>query len=408
MLELLDASADLVVGQLYFLDGPGCGACGHSFIMMLAGKEGTSPSTRAFLILLGLGCLDSAGYSVIGPVLPALVAKTHASPVVAGVVVASLPFAMVLGFLPAGAVVRRLGSRKTLLAALAVVGAGSAGFVASDGLVGYAISRFVMGIGSGGLWIGIAFGTLERWPGQEYVRMSRVFAGYSIGALLGPALGSLGGVRKPFVAYLALVVIAGVLVAWSPSPGHVRTFQADRRELGRPRFWVAAVGITFAYIGIGLIDGALPLHFSQHLSQAEIGGVYAGVAILVGVGAIGAGHTSPRLAMSAGVVLLTVGTEVVGATSNLAAWFPLLAIMGLGIGFSQTGSTGALLDAVPTERIVSAMVVWSQMSVVGYLIAPIAGGAIGQTLGYRALGLVPGATAVVLAGVVVYARNRER
>ena len=46
-----------------------------------------------------------------------------------------------------------------------------------------------MGVGSGGIWIGVTFDTLERWPGQEYLCMSRVFAAYSVGGLIGPALG---------------------------------------------------------------------------------------------------------------------------------------------------------------------------------------------------------------------------
>ena len=48
-----------------------------------------------------------------------------------------------------------------------------------------------MGFGSGGLWTGITFATLGRWPGQEYLCMSRVFAAYSVGGLLGPAIGAI-------------------------------------------------------------------------------------------------------------------------------------------------------------------------------------------------------------------------
>jgi hypothetical protein len=103
----------------------------------------------------------------------------------------------------------------------------------------------------------------------------------------------------------------------------------------------------------------LPIHFSHHVTQGEIGGTYTA-----------------------------------------------LAIVGIGIGISQTGATGLLLRAVPTERIVSARVVWSQMGIVGYLIAPIAEGELGQTLGYRALGLIPAAMAGVLIAADQYARRR--
>ena len=54
-----------------------------------------------------------------------------------------------------------------------------------------------MGLGSGALWMGVTFAALERSPGDEYAGMSRVLAAYSVGGLVGPALGALGGVRSP-------------------------------------------------------------------------------------------------------------------------------------------------------------------------------------------------------------------
>jgi MFS family permease len=54
-------------------------------------------------------------------------------------------------------------------------------------------ARALMGLGSGGLWIGVSFATPAYWPGQQYLCMSRIYAAYSAGALLGPALGALGG-----------------------------------------------------------------------------------------------------------------------------------------------------------------------------------------------------------------------
>jgi hypothetical protein len=58
----------------------------------------------------------------------------------------------------------------------------------------------------------VTMGTLARWPGQEYVCMSRVFAAYAAGGLLEPALGAIGGIRAPFLAYLGLLVL-GVAAA---------------------------------------------------------------------------------------------------------------------------------------------------------------------------------------------------
>ena len=364
-------------------------------------------SSVAYVVLLTLAAVDSAGYSVIGPVLPALARSTHASPLVAGAVVAGFPFGMLFGFVAAGSTVRRFGARTTLLVALVIVAAGTIGFLGGHSTAGYLAARVVMGVGSGGLWLGVTFSTLERWPGQEYLCMSRVYAAYSVGALVGPGLGALGGVRPPFVAYLALLGVGFGLAALMPQAPERRAFTSDRAELRRAGFWVAAVAIMLAILGTGLVDGALPLHLSADLSQAEIGGAFAGLAVVVAFSSAGAGHIAPGPATAMGAVLLVVGIELVGATDAVGSWLPALVVVGVGIGISQTGATGLLLDAVPTERIVSAMVVWSQMGIVGYLVAPLAGGGLGETLGYRALGVVPAAMAGLLLAVVLFAWRRS-
>jgi hypothetical protein len=83
---------------------------------------------------------------------------------------------MIAGFAVAGSAVRRLRPRWLLIASLGIVAVGALGFVAGDSLGVYFAARTLMGLGSGGIWIGVTFDTLQRRPGQEYVSMSRVFA----------------------------------------------------------------------------------------------------------------------------------------------------------------------------------------------------------------------------------------
>ncbi len=312
---------------------------------------------------------------------------------------------MLAGFVASGSCVRRFGTRTTLLAALAVVAGSTVGFIVSGSIPMYLATRALMGFGSGGLWLGIVFSTLERWPGEEYLCMSRIFAAYSVGALVGPGLGAIGGIRGPFVTYLGLVVFGAVLSVLLPVAPARRAFRTDRTELRRLGFWVAAIAITVAILGTGLVDGALPLHFSSLLSQSEIGGAYVGLAVVVGCGSVGAARLAPGRATAIGVALLIIGVEIAGATNIVATWLVALAILGAGIGIGQTGATGLLLEAVPGERIISAMVVWSQMAMIGYLVAPIAGGALGQSLGYGSLGILPAAMVAVLV-CAVYARKQ--
>jgi hypothetical protein len=67
-----------------------------------------------------------------------------------------------------------------------------------------------------------------------------------------------------------------------------------------------------------------------------------------------------------------------------------------GIGLANTGSLGLLVEAVPVERIVTAMVVWSQIGIVGYLLGPLAGGLVAAGPGYAYIGLVPAAAGLLV------------
>jgi MFS family permease len=350
----------------------------------------------AYLILLALGALDAAGYSVIAPVVPEIAEATSATPTAIGALIATFPLGMALGFAVAGDGVRRHGAKAVIIAALATIALGSLGFVLGTGLASYFVARFVMGVGSGGLWIGITFATLERWPGQEYLCMSRIFSAYSAGGLVGPALGAIHGIAGPFLAYLGLVGSALALVAFLRAPAESRPFAADRSALRLPGFWAASAAILFTVLALGVVEGVLPLHLARRLDQSEIGLVYASVALLVASSASIAARFSPRHDVLAAAGFVTIGLALAGATDTVWLWIAALVLTGTGIGLGNTGSMGMLLESVRPERIVTAMIIWSQISIAGYLLGPLAAGGIAQSLGFAALGLVPLAAALIL------------
>jgi MFS family permease len=313
-----------------------------------------------------------------------------------GVLVASFPAAMILGFAVAGRLVRHGRTPLVLRLSLLLTAGGALGFVLGSGFGVYLGSRALMGLGSGGLWIGITFATLERWPGQEYLCMSRVFAAYSVGGLVGPALGAIGGVRAPFAAYLVLALVGLVVLRLLSDSHEPRAFVPDRAALRLRGFWVASAGILFAVMGLGIVEGVLPLHLAERLSQGAIGALYIGMSIAVSASAAAAGSLRPRPLLVAAAVLVVVGLGLAGATTNIPLWLLALALAGVGIGFANTGSLGVLIETVKAERIITAMVVWSQLGIVGYLIGPLAGGAIAGSAGFAALGLVPLVAAAAL------------
>jgi MFS family permease len=354
-------------------------------------------ATAAYPLLLALGALDATGYSVIVPVAPAIADATGAGPATIGLLVASFPAGMVAGFALAGWLVRVAGAKRLLAGSLALVALGAVGFVLGDSLAAYFPSRLLMGVGSGGIWIGVTFDTLERWPGQEYVCMSRVFAAYSVGGLIGPALGVAGGIQGPFLAYLVLLLLAMPLVLLVGEPSTRRDFAADREPLRSRGFWLASAAIMFAVLALGVLEGVLPLHFAERLSQAQIGALYVGASVVVAVSAGASGGMRPQPLVLGAIGLGVLGITIAGIAVSVPLWLMALLLAAVGIGLGNTGSLGLLVEAVPAERIVTAMVVWSQIGIIGYLLGPLAGGFVAEGLGYAYLGLVPAAAALLYA-----------
>jgi MFS family permease len=363
-------------------------------------KRRTGPAL-AWPIILALSALDAAGYSVIAPVLPRISDASDAGPAVIGALVATFPAGMLFGFVLAARGISRGNTRAVLVVSLLVIAAGCLGFIVSDDLTVYFAARTIMGFGSGGLWMGVTFAALERSPGKEYESMSRMLAAYSVGGVIGPALGALGGVRAPFAAYLVLTLLSVGLALLLAPPAQRKAFHADRAALRVRGFWVACGVVLYAVIVLGLIEGVLPLHLDTHLGQAEIGGLYACLAFVFAAGAIAAGRLRPRFVVPVGVVLSAVGIAWAGLGESVPVWVAALVVTGLGFSFTETGSTGLLFDAVGTERIVTAMIVYSQIAIAGYLIGPLAGGGVAEGLSFAWIGLVPLAAAIGLALLAV-------
>jgi predicted MFS family arabinose efflux permease len=354
-------------------------------------------STRApFAILLGLAALDAAGYSVIAPVGPAIAEQADVGPFAIGALVGVFAAGQALGFWAGGTVVARRGSRTAIVLSLALIALGCLGFVVLDGLAVWFPARALMGLGSGALWIAIVLATIERFRGEEYRRLTSILGAYAVGAVAGPAFGVLDGVRAPFAAFLA-VTVAGLGLAWLLSPARERTFlESDRAAMRSRGFAFASLGVLAIAVGYGIVEGPLTLHFGSELGQGELAALYVAAAAVTGVAAVAAGSLPPWPLVGAGAVLLAAGIGLAGATHGLLAWLPALALVALGVGLGESGALGVLLESVGTERIVTALVVWSQVWSLGYLAGPVAGGLAAEVAGYTALGVIPAVAAVVV------------
>jgi MFS family permease len=246
--------------------------------------------------------------------------------------------------------------------------------------------------------MGVSFAILERFPGEELRRLSGVLAAYSVGGIGGPAMGAVGGIRGPFLVHLAAVLLAAVAIAAIGAPRKRAQFGSDRAALRTAGFWLASAGILMVALGYGALDGPLPLHFADRLGQGEIAALYVIGALVLGASAVAAGRGASRPMLVAAAVVITLGIALAGMTDTVPWWLGAIALASVGLGIGETGALGILLETVGPERIVLAMVVWSQVWAIGYLAGPAAAGAVAESLGFAAIGLVP-----LVAALIVFA-----
>ena len=242
--------------------------------------------------------------------------------------------------------------------------------------------------------------------------MSRIFAAYSVGGLIGPALGVFGGIHGPFIAYLGPHPAgrgAPGLAARRPKRQPDRSSSADRTALRTRGFWLASAAILFAVLALGVLEGVLPLHLAERVTQAEIAALYVGASIVVAVSPrAAAGGVRPRPLVIGGIFLRGRRHLARGRGRRVSLWLLALLLAGLGIGIGNTGSIGMLVEAVPVERIVAAMVVWSQIGIAGYLIGPLLGGAVADGLGFAYLGLVPAVAGILVLALLLQGPQADR
>ena len=163
---------------------------------------------------------------------------------------------------------------------------------------------------------------------------------------------------------------------------------------------MACAAILFAALALGVLEGVLPLHFAERLSQAQIGALYVGASIIVAASGAASGGMRPRPLVFAAVLLAVAGIALAGTAASVPLWIVALLVAGVGIGLANTGSLGLLVEAVPVERIVTAMVVWSQIGIIGYLLGPLSGGLLAQGPGYEFVVVAPAAVGLVVLVLV--------
>lgn len=330
-------------------------------------------SSRLFILFV-TAFVDMVGLTMILPLFPFYASELGASATSIGALIAAFSVAQLLVAPVWGRFSDRYGRRPAILAGLLVTALAYLLFAFAGSIGVLLISRVVQGAGGGTIGVVQAYVADASTPQQRVRSLGWLSAVTSLGAVAGPAFGSLmialGGHRAPGIAAAILSVLVAGFARRYLQESRVPLTTAERampasteraavlRVLTHwsepaPRLiWIYAIAIG-AFYGTGQIS---PLLLGERFGiTAETAGYF--IMYLGGMGVIVRtlvlGRAVDRLGEARlsrlGIVLLAAGLALTG----LATSFPVLAIgfslMPFGTAFLFPCVTG-MLSQVVTAR----------------------------------------------------------
>jgi MFS transporter, DHA1 family, multidrug resistance protein len=318
---------------------------------------------REVAILSSVSFTVALGYGIVAPGIPEFARQFGVSTAAAASVISAFALMRIVGALPSGRLVDRLGERKMIAIGIAIVAVSSvlAGF--SDSFAQLIALRGVGGLGSAMFSVGAQTLLLRCVPSGLRGRASGLYTGgFLLGGISGPAIGGLvaaWSLRAPFFIYGGMLLIptaiAAVVLHDSPRRAQDASSAGERPLAGiaaalRSRAYRAAASANLAdgFAVMGVRAAIVPLFVRDVLHEPA---TWTGIGFLI-VAAINAATLLPggRIADTLGRrPVIVAGCLISGASMVLLAVLPgiggflaALAILGIGSG---------LLDVAPAAMI---------------------------------------------------------
>jgi len=370
-------------------------------------------------VLMITAFVDMLGLAMVIPLLPFYATKLGASATIVGVLIAAFSIAQLASAPLWGRFSDRYGRRPALLVGLLVSAVAYVIFAYASTLWLLLISRTVQGLGGGTIGVVQAYVADASDPSDRAKSLGWLSAATSLGAVVGPAIGSAlihWGRHAPGIASAIFCVLVSVFAAiylresreemavtgehavHQTSAGAVWSVIARPKEPAQRLIWIYAIAIG-AFYGTA---PTLPLLLANRLPINE-GNVGFFVMYLGGMGVVVRAGILGRMIewlgearlTRLGLVLLAFGLAAVAAVHSYLTLLVALTLMPLGTAFVFPCVTAMLSRVVPNRHRGLYMGVQHTFGGVSRVVFPLAAGVAMDHLG---LG-VP----FVLAGVLVLA-----
>jgi len=341
------------------------------------------------LNILFICCLviftDMVGYSIITPSIPLFAKLFKASDTAISLAFAAYPVAFLIFILPFGFLVDRVGKNHLIIGiGMFSLAAACLSLVMAETIAAFSLGRAFQGIGSAASWVAAQPLAAQQIDSSKKkgLEISSITIAYGLGMILGPLLGSIGGLRTPF--YINFFLAAGVgLVALIWLKGAELTERMMDYDylaiIRRPGIIVACLTIMFLYASLGMMEVLFPLYMdSLSYSKASIGMLFLILSVFLVLGQPATGYwmerSGPYALILTGFVALAFFLSLMVLCSSFRGWVPVFMVFGVFIGALTSASMLLIAQNSSHGEQGAAYGIWNFSFSVGYLWGPALGG----------------------------------
>jgi predicted MFS family arabinose efflux permease len=360
--------------------------------------------------------VEAVGYGMVAPTLPFLARTAGAGETQIGFLVGLYAAVGLLVGIPFSALASRYGRRVLVLIGLGCLTAASLGFVVAPTYGWLVVARFAQGLGASAIWVGALTIAADLSPDASMGRsLAWITGSWSLGFVVGPALGGIGSVRFPFLAYAVLsggaLLVAFFALPETGRPG-VRTSLAGILRILKYPAVLGSAAATFALsFFYGAFEAFTPLLADDlHVRRIGIGLLFA----IAGLPSIALPRLTGQIADRIGDTRLIIAGLVYSA-ALCALFLPLVGMFPLWVTFFLAGMVEVLIyvpavallnRGMDRDERVYATGSHSYAFSLGFFLGPLVGGALMPHGGYPLL--FAALTVVMIAATIALVRLRGR